>query len=150
MRQILAVIFALLASTYALAMPAYNTTTPAPAAITGQAINVWFNETPTPGNGTTAASQQLALSGTTQKAGTPFSVDGQFSGAPGTFELDVQVAAVDSDTSYQTCSNCNITSVDSHNQTFHLDAVLVNAKFVRLLMRARGNSVSIVASVTGG
>jgi hypothetical protein len=150
MKQILTVIFTILASANVLAMPVYNATTPAPVAVTGQPINVWTNETPTPGNGTTAASQQLALSNSGQKPGTPFSVDGKFSGAPGAFEVDVQVAAVDSDTNYQTCSNCNITTVDSTNQTFHLDAVLVNAKFVRLLMRSRANSVTITAIVTGG
>src|SRR5262249_7527839 len=108
------------------------------------------NETPTPGNGTTAASQQLALNSTSQKTGTPFSVDIKFSGAPGTTEIDVQVAEVDTDTSYQTISNGNITTFDSTNNTAHLDAPWVTARFVRLLMRARGNSVSVVASITGG
>lgn len=132
-----------------LALPVYNASAP-PIASSGIPVTVWSAETPTPGNGTTAASQQVALQVVAGKAGTPFSVDGKFSGAPGTFEVDVQVASTDSDTNYQTCSNCNITTVDSTNQTFHLDAVLVNAKFVRLLMRARGNSVSITATVTGG
>lgn len=149
MKQLLAVIFALLASTNALAMPAYNAGNALQLG-SGNAVNVWVNETPTPGNGTTAASQQVATQGGSGKAGTPFSVDGKFSASPGTFEVDVQLAAVDSDTNYQTCSNCNITTVDSTNFTFHLDAVLTNAKFVRLLMRTRGNSVTITASVTGG
>jgi hypothetical protein len=149
MRQLLAVIFALLAGTNVLAMPIYSAGNSIQLG-SGNPVNVWVNETPTPGNGTTAASQQLSMQGANGKAGTPFSVDGKFSGAPGTFEVDVQLAAVDSDTNYQTCSNCNITTVDSTNQTFHLDAVLTNARFVRLLMRARGNSVSITASVTGG
>jgi hypothetical protein len=149
-RQFLAVLFVLLVATNSLAMPVYNATTPAPVAVTGQPINVWTNETPTPGNGTTAASQQLALSNTGQKSGTPFSVDIKFSGAPGVSEVDVQVAAQDSDTNYQTCSNCNITTFDATNNTAHLDAVLVNAKFVRLLMRSRTNSVSVTAIVTGG
>lgn len=150
MRQILAVIFAILASTNALAMPVYNATTPAPQLGTGNAVNVWFNETPTPGNGTTAASQQLSLNSTSQKANTPFSVDIKFSGAPGTSEIDVQVAAQDSDTNYQTCNGCNITTFDSTNFTAHLDGWAVNAKFVRLLMRTRGNSVTVTATVTGG
>jgi len=140
----------LLLAANSFAMPAYNAVTPPPPATTGTPITVWINETPTPGNGTTAASQQLALVGTNTKAGTPFSVDFKFSGAPGAFEVDVQVAASDSDTNYQTCSNCNITTVDSTNNTAHLDAVLTNAKFVRLLMRSRTNSVSITATVTGG
>lgn len=128
----------------------YNTTIPPPSISSGQVVNVWNAETPTPGSGGNSASQQVALASTPLRSGTPFSVDGKFSGAPGAFEVDVQVAATDGDGNYQTCSNCNITTVDSTNQTFHLDAVLVNAKFVRLLMRSRTNSVSITATVTGG
>lgn len=132
-----------------LADPVYNALPPI-ALDSGVVVTVWNAETPTPGNGTISASQQVALQIKNAKSGAPFSVDGKFSGAPGTFEVDVQVAATDSDQNYQTCSNCNITSVDSVNNTFHLDAVLVNAKFARLLLRSRANSVSITASFTGG
>lgn len=131
------------------ASPVYNATA-APILQSGRAFTVWSAETPTPGNGTTAASQQVALQVQPGKTGTPFSVDGKFSGAPGTFEVDVQVAATDADTNYQTCSGCNVTTVDSTNNTFHVDAWGVTARFVRLLMRTRGNSVSITATVTGG
>jgi hypothetical protein len=123
---------------------------PAIALDSGAVVNVWNAETPTPGNGGVSASQQVALQIKNAKAGAPFSVDGKFSGAPGTFEVDVQVAATDVDTNYQTCSNCAITTADSTNNTFHLDATLVTARFARLLMRARGNSVSITATITGG
>lgn len=117
---------------------------------TGMVVTVWSAETPTPGNGTTAASQQVQLiNGSISKPGTPLSVDGKFSGAPGAFEVDVQVAATDADTNYQTCSGCNITTVDATNNTFHLD-YSGNAKYVRLLMRSRTNSVSITATFTGG
>lgn len=136
--------------TLTFAMPVYNTQNPPPLLGPGGAANLWTAETPTPGTGTTAASQQFALVTNPGKSGTPFSVDGKFSGAPGAFEVDVQVAAVDSDANYQTCSNCNITSVDATNFTFHLDAVLANARFMRLLMRSRTNSVSITATATGG
>jgi hypothetical protein len=117
----------------------------------GQTVTVWSAETPTPGNGTTAASQQVVTNSQAGPGpGTAFSVHGKFSGAPGAFEVDVQVSDTDSDTEYQTCSNCNITTVDSTNNTFHLDAVQVNTKYVRLLMRTRTNSVSITATVMGG
>lgn len=115
----------------------------------GISVTVWSAETPTPGNGTTAASQQVATFISASKTGTPFSVDGKFSGAPGAFEVDVQVAATDADTNYQTCSNCNITTVDATNQTFHLD-YSGSSKFARLLMRSRTNAVSITATITGG
>ena len=133
----------------ALAMPVYNTN-PAPTLGPGGSVFMWNAETPTPGTGGNAASQQVILVTNPGKSGTPFSVDGKFSAAPGAFEVDVQVAAVDTDTSYQTCSNCNITTVDATNNTFHLDAVLVNARFMRLLMRSRTNAVSITATATGG
>lgn len=126
-----------------LAAPVYNAANPVPLG-PGVTATVWSAETPTPGNGTTAASQQVSLSN--KGTGTGFSCDGKFSGAPGVFEVDVQVAAADSDTNYQTAANANITTVDSTNQTWHFDGTLVNAKYARLLMRTRTNSVSITAT----
>ena len=113
---------------------------------------VWNAETPTPGNGTTAASTQvffwpigpLPVGG----ASSAFSVSGHFSGAPGAFEVDVQAAELDNDTDYQTISGGNITTVDAVNNTFHLDAWGVTTRYVRLLMRSRTNSVSITARVS--
>jgi hypothetical protein len=128
---------------------AYNTQSPPPSLNSGDVFTVWSAETPTPGAANASASQQVALVIKGSRAGTPFSVDGQFSGAPGAFEIDVQVASTDKDTQYQACSNCNITTVDSTNQTFHLD-YSGTAKFARLLMRSRANTVSITATITGG
>jgi hypothetical protein len=126
-------------------MSVYNT---APAIIGVRDVQtVWSAESPTPGNGTTAASQQLALAWALDNT-TPFSVDAKFSGAPGAFEVDVQVAAVDADTNYQTIASGNITSVDATNNTFHVDCSQVHARFVRLLMRSRTNAVSITATIT--
>lgn len=124
---------------------AYNAVPPVPLTPGGTVI-VWNAETPTPGNGTTAASQQAALS-SIGNVNTPFSVDGHFSGAPGAFEVDVQCASNDADTDYQTISGGNITTVDSTNNTFHLDAGQAVCRYVRLLMRSRTNSVSITARV---
>lgn len=107
-------------------------------------------ETPSPGNGGASASQQFALQVVNTKVGTPFSVDGQFSGAPGNFEIDVQGASIDLDTFYQTIAGGAITAVDPTNNTFHLDATLTNVRFVRLLMRSRTNSVAVYATITGG
>ena len=127
-------------------LPVYNASSPT-LLQPGQVITLWSAETPTPGTGTTAASQQVALALPAGHGG--FAIDGKFSGAPGAFEVDVQVAAVDSDTNYQTVSSGNITTVDSTNNTFHFDGTTVKAKFVRLLMRSRTNSVSVTATVTG-
>jgi hypothetical protein len=123
----------------------YNASSAVPLGV-GQSYTVWSAETPTPGNGTTAASQQVSIAAGTSGTTTPFSVDGQFSATPGAFEVDVQVSSVDSDTDYQTCSNCNVTSVDATNFTFHIDVIGVT-RYVRLLMRSRTNSVSITARI---
>lgn len=140
----------LLSLILAFAVPVYNTQNPPPIVGGGGVGIFWSAETPTPGTGGNAASQQFALVTNPGKSGTPFSVDGKFSGAPGAFEVDVQLAGTDADGNYQTCSNCNITTVDATNFTFHLDAVNVNARFVRLLMRSRTNAVSITATISGG
>lgn len=147
MRKLLSL---LLIAVSTFATPVYNTQNPPPMLGPGGAAAMWTAETPTPGTGTTAASQQVILLTNPGKSGTPFSIDGKFSAAPGAFEIDVQVSAVDADANYQTCSNCNVTTVDATNFTFHLDAVLVNARFMRLLMRTRTNAVSITATATGG
>ena len=126
----------------ALPMPVYNAGQPIQLAGT---YVTWNAETPTPGNGTTAASQQVQIN--TSGPSKTFFVDGHFSGAPGAFEVDVQVASNDADTDYQTAANANITTVDAINNTFHYDGTLVNTRFVRLLMRTRTNSVSITARI---
>jgi hypothetical protein len=132
-----------------LAMPAYNAQSP-PSVAKGTVVTLFSAETPTPGTGTTAASQQVTFSVAQGKTGTPFSVDGKFSATPGAFEVDVQVAAVDADTNYQTISGGNITTVDATNFTFHIDCPTVTARFMRLLVRTRTNSVTLTATVTGG
>ena len=111
----------------------------------GDFVTVWNAETPTAGAGGASASQQLSLAPQAADSG-KLHFHGQFSGAPGAFEVDCQAADVDSDTSYQTLSNGNITSVDATNNTFHFE-VVCTAKFARMLMRSRTNAVSITATI---
>lgn len=111
----------------------------------GQILQVWSAEQPTPGNGTTAAS--LAVVMASGPTGSPFHAHGFFSGAPGAFEIDVQVADDDVDTHYQTILNGNITTVDATNNTFHFDATLSSARFGRLLLRSRANAVNVTATI---
>lgn len=127
-------------------MPAYSNSLPPSAIWPGDSLPVWNAETPTPGSGGASASQRVAL-GTKEGGPGGFSVTGFFSGAPGAFEIDVQVSDVDVDTQYQTCANGNITSVDATNQTFHFDGSTVLATFVRLLMRSRTNGVNVTADI---
>jgi hypothetical protein len=127
-------------------MPAYSNALPPSAIWPGDFAQVWNAEQPTPGSGGASASQRVALG---SKEGGPggFSVTGFFSGAPGSFEVDVQVADVDADTQYQTVANGNIITVDATNNTFHFDGATVLATFVRLLLRSRTNAVNVTADV---
>jgi hypothetical protein len=125
-------------------MPAYANVDYVRALMSGVPLVVWNAETPNVDQ-QVSASQQVALP--PSRLAPNLSIDGKFSGAPGAFEVDVQVAEVDSDTNYQTIANGNITTVDTTNFTFHMDAV-TSARFARLLMRSRTNPVSITATFT--
>ena len=127
-------------------MPAYSNALPPNAIWPGDFTQVWSAEQPAPGTGGAAASTRVALG---VKEGGPggFSVTGFFSGAPGAFEVDVQVSDVDVDAQYQTVANGNITTVDATNQTFHFDGSSVLATFVRLLLRSRANAVNVTADI---
>jgi hypothetical protein len=128
-------------------MPVYNAT-PAVSVFPGAIVTLWNAEQPAPGNGTAAATQQVAIVVKSGHIAAAFAIDAKFSAAPGAFEVDVQAAAVDADTNYQTVSNGNITTVDATNNTFHFDGSTVVAKFIRLLMRSRTNAVNIAATIT--
>jgi hypothetical protein len=96
------------------------------------------------------AGQAFALNSTMLLAGPlGFAVDGKFSASPGVFEVDVQVADVDADANYQTISNGNVSTVDTTNFTFHFDCTWVVAKFARLRLVTRTNSVGFVGSIRG-
>ena len=130
-------------------MPAYSAGGSPTSIAQGDVVTVWNAETPTAGAGGASASQQVAMVFRTGRPNTPAAIDAKFSGAPGAFEVDVQAAAIDADTNYQTVANGNITAVDSTNNTFHFD-YNGTAKFLRLLMRSRTNAVSMTATITGG
>ncbi len=127
-------------------MPSYSNALPPSAVWPGDFAQVWNAEQPAPGSGGASASQRVSLG---MKEGGPggFSVTGFFSGAPGSFEIDVQVSDVDADAQYQTCANGNLTTVDATNQTFHFDGSTVLATFVRLLLRSRTNGVNVTADI---
>lgn len=128
-------------------MPAFQTLTLPPSLFSGDSKQVWNAEQPAAGAGGASASERVALA--PQQGSQPgFSVTGFFSGAPGAFEIDVQVSDVDVDAQYQTVANGNITTVDATNQTFHFDGTNIRAQFVRLLMRSRTNAVNVTADVT--
>lgn len=106
-------------------------------------------ETPASGSGGASASQAVALPDTSFTKLRPFSVDTKFTGAPGAFEDDIQVANEDIDANYQTILNGNITTVDAVNNTYHVDVPNNTAKFVRILCRTQNaNAVAQRTIVT--
>ena len=129
-------------------MGTYLATPPPPYSIgPGESILAWNAEQPVAGAGGVSASLQAALVRVPGENGSAFEVSGFFSAAPGAFEIDVQVADADVDTQYQTVASGNLTTVDAVNQTFHFAANAENARFVRLLMRTRGNAVNVTATI---
>jgi hypothetical protein len=129
-------------------MSVYGTLNPAPSVARGVAYTVWNAETPTPGNGTTAASQEMGMvphPNTAEGVG----IHGKFSGDPGAFKIEVQCSDTNSDTEYQTISGGIISSVDATSFTFHLDAPTLASRWIRLLMRSRTNSVTVTATIQG-
>jgi len=126
-------------------MPQYSNTYPPSIVAPGDVVNVWNAETPAPGNGGPSASAQVAPQ-PVRGVDSTLHFDGQFSGNPGVFEVDCQVADVDVDTNYQTLAGLNITTVDAINNTFHAE-VISGAKFARMLMRSRTNAVSITGTI---
>lgn len=113
-----------------------------PSIAPGDSYQVWNAEQPAPGNGNASASQEVALT-SAGGVGNGISASGFFSGAPGAFEVDIQVSDVDADADYQTLAGGNITTVDAVNNTFHFEDPYCCAKFVRGLMRSRGNAVNV-------
>jgi hypothetical protein len=112
---------------------------------TGTAISIQYEQPAAP-----QAGQAFALAGPLSlNSSFGFAVDGKFSGAPGVFEADVQVADVDADANYQTASGMNISTVDATNNTFHADCTLVTAKFARVRLLTRTNAVGFVATIRG-
>ena len=127
-------------------MPAYSNALPPSAIWPGDFAQVWNAEQLAPGSGGASASQRVAV-GTKEGGPAGFAVTGFFSGAPGAFEIDVQVSDVDADAQYQTLNIGPITAVDAINQTFNLQAPGYSANFVRLLMRSRTNAVNVTADI---
>lgn len=70
-----------------------------------------------------------------------FFASGKFDGAPGVFEVDIQVADVDIDAAYSTAAGGLVNAVDAVNFSFHV-AITDRANFVRHFIRARANAVN--------
>lgn len=68
----------------------------------------------------------------------------KFSGAPGTFQIDLQEAEIDADVNYVTIGSVNAVNA---NNACRMDAPNVNARFARLNVVSLGNAVSALATI---
>lgn len=118
-------------------MPAYGSQVYIDFNHTNQPL--WQGEQPAPGNGGASACAPVKFPPETSS----FYVQGFFTAAPGVFEIDVQSAPEDVDAEYETLPGGVINVADPINFGFRFDAVLLKVRFVRALMRARGNAVGV-------
>jgi hypothetical protein len=75
-----------------------------------------------------------------------FAVEIAFSGAPGTFEIDVQGAETDKDANYCTIGS-TVTAVNSSN-VCRFEGVSLYPKYVRIFVKTLGNDVTLTAVLT--
>lgn len=72
------------------------------------------------------------------------SASGEFSGAPGVFEIDVEIADVDQESSYVAAAGAVVNTVNANN-SWRCDVPSINAKFARLKIVALANVVTMNA-----
>ena len=124
-------------------MPAYNALVPPPAAYPGDKVMLFNAES----TATITTSQQVYLTSDIGTGVVECLIEGFFSGAPGTFEIDIQFAATDTDKAYITPAlGGAITAANSNNYfSYKYDPTL--GPFVRALMKTNGNTVNLTLSV---
>lgn len=129
-------------------MPAYKTqfTSFTPSLNPGDALQLWNAEQPAPGNGTTAASERVAVAPRPDPCN--LAVDGSFAGAPGAFEIDIEPASTDVELGYS-LGIFKITAVDANNN-FHLEIPNFGDRFVRACLVSRTNPVNVSLTVRRG
>lgn len=108
-----------------------------------------FNaDRPGPGTPNKASIAVLLARGQQAQGGFPFqfAVELSFSGAPGTFEVDIQGSETDTDASYILLGTA-ITTVNSSNYA-RFDGVSFYPRFVRAFVKTLGNDVTVTAVIT--
>lgn len=122
-------------------MPAYGTTNPV-AVYPGDSAVVLSNENPNSG----VASLAVAVGRVYDSAVDSLSVEVQFAGVPGVFEIDVQDADTDLAAAYNSIPNAILNAVNANNWCRY-ELAPFKAKFVRLLVKtANANAVNIVSA----
>jgi hypothetical protein len=123
-------------------MPTYSSALP-PSSI--GAGDSFIAIAPTDTLSATFKSAQVALQHTYAGTQQRISVEIVFSGAPGTFSVNLQTADTDADTNYQSEGSA-INSVT--NNVARLEVNQVVANFARLVFSALGNSVTATAKIS--
>lgn len=125
-------------------MPAYPGTGKATLLDYNKQAYFWQAESPVAGTASVAYQLQR-VQGNSYPWGC--AVEVTFSGAPGTFEVDVQAAETDTDASY--ISVATITAVNASNVgRADLTPAIFFGKFVRLFHKTFPNAVTTTALVT--
>jgi hypothetical protein len=118
-------------------------------------FTVWNAETPLTGARSQAVNIQVQGGPNDSAGGSYVSIRGTFSGAPGTFSLQVQTADTDVDADYvsETFGGASpgvVTTVNSNN-SFSVELIPIAARFIRLLMATQtSNSVTLTATISRG
>lgn len=98
-----------------------------------------------------APQASIAVHLVAQDGGPPpmITVQGQFSGAPGAFNVQIQEADTDADAFYITPTNAayTVTAVTANN-VFRVDLSPTGGKFLRILLSSRTNGVTFICKVT--
>lgn len=127
-------------------MPAYSGINQAQLLRENKQVFAWQNET-VPASAATGSLSQAWQLERVRSVSYPwgFSVEVSFSGAPGTFEVDIMVADTDNPANY--IQYTNITQVNSYN-VGRVDVLNGFAKYVALYLKTLTNAVTITGQIT--
>lgn len=124
-------------------MPAYNTKAP---------VGMYPGDTETLFNAESTASitksQQVYLTNDVGTGDVECVVAGSFSGAPGTFEVDIQFAPTDTDALYVSPATGGAISTVNAANAFNFKYDPAPGNFVRAFMKTPGNAVNLTLTVT--
>jgi hypothetical protein len=110
------------------------------------------NETNVAGETPAIGTASIAVCLSPSEANSPpmVCVEGVFSGAPGTFEVDIQEADTDADAFYilPSAAAYKVTAVVAASNAFRVDLSPTGGKFMRTLLVSRANNVSFICKIT--
>ncbi len=124
-------------------MPIYGVLPPVALGV-GDTVTVWSAEQPTAGTILAATSQSVALAQPPGKT-EALSVAIQFSGVPGTFEVDLLTSDVDTWPQY--VQKATVTAVNASNCA-RMEITGIKAKFAALQLVSLANSVTVSAQIS--